>query len=223
MSAILAFDGCYEARRAAALSGVPQSTVYDWARKRVVIPSISPEREKLWSYADLMSLRIVSWLHHPKGPVDDQRPAPAMRDVREALQRLDGLGLDLWDGRAGKSPLYVDRTGRILIVTDGSTENVRGQGVISEWLDLLAPFEGSDGGRGPDLRRPREHLRIVPGKCAGEPHLDGSRITTVTIAALADRGYALADLARLYPDESRESIAEAVDLEQSLGTLDRAA
>ena len=66
MSAVLAFDGCYDARRTAALSGVPRSTVYDWARKGVVVPSISSEREKLWSYADLMALRIVSWLRHPE-------------------------------------------------------------------------------------------------------------------------------------------------------------
>ncbi|MCL2464549.1 MAG: hypothetical protein FWF28_05725, partial [Micrococcales bacterium] len=57
-----AVSGCYEASRAAALSGVPKSTLYEWARRRVVVPSVSPEREKLWSYADLMALRIVSWL-----------------------------------------------------------------------------------------------------------------------------------------------------------------
>ena len=223
MSAVHAFDGCYEARRAAALSGVPQSTVYDWARKGVVVPSISPEREKLWSYADLMALRIVSWLRHPKGPAEDQRPASAMREVRKALHRLDDLGIDLWDGRAARSPLFVDRSGEIIIVRDDEASDVSGQAVISQFLDLLAPFEGSDGGRGPDLRRPREHLRIVPGKCAGEPHLEGSRLTTPTIAALAARGYGIDDLARLYPDESPTSIAEAIDLETSLGTLDRAA
>jgi uncharacterized protein (DUF433 family) len=223
VSAVQVFDGCYEARRAAALSGVPQSTVYDWARKGVVVPSISPEREKLWSYADLMALRIVSWLRHPKGPAEDQRPASAMREVRKALHRLDDLGIDLWDGRAARSPLFVDRSGEIIIVRDDEAGDVSGQAVISQFLDLLAPFEGSDGGRGPDLRRPREHLRIVPGKCAGEPHLEGSRLTTPTIAALAARGYGIDDLARLYPDESPTSIAEAIDLETSLGTLDRAA
>ena len=223
MSAVHAFDGCYEARRAAALSGVPQSTVYDWARKGVVVPSISPEREKLWSYVDLMALRIVSWLRHPKGPANDQRPASAMREVRKALDRLEDRGMDLWDGRATRSPLFVDRAGKIIIVRDEEASDVSGQAVMSQFLDLLAPFEGSDGGRGPDLRRPREHLRIVPGKCAGEPHLEGSRLTTPTLAALAIRGYEIEDLARLYPDESPGSIAEAIDLERSLGTLDRAA
>lgn len=146
MSAVQVFDGCYEARRAAALSGVPQSTVYDWARKGVVVPSISPEREKLWSYADLMALRIVSWLRHPRGPAEDQRPASAMREVRKALHRLDDLGIDLWDGRAARSPLFVDRSGEIIIVRDDEASDVSGQAVISQFLDLLAPFEGSDGG-----------------------------------------------------------------------------
>jgi len=218
MSAVLAFDGCYDARRTAALSGIPRSTVYDWARKGVVVPSISPEREKLWSYADLMALRIVSWLRHPKALDGDVRPASAMRHVREALVQLDEQGLDLWDGRAGASPLFVDPTGKIVIDTPAATHDLSGQGVLPGWLDLLGVFEGSDGA-GPDLRRPREHLRIVPGKCAGEPHIDGSRLTTVTVAALAGRGYTLDDVARLYPDESRQSLEEAIDLERSLGTL----
>jgi len=218
MSAVLAFDGCYDARRTAALSGIPRSTVYDWARKGVVVPSISPEREKLWSYADLMALRIVSWLRHPKALDGDVRPASAMRHVREALVQLDEQGLDLWDGRAGASPLFVDPTGKIVIDTPAAAHDLSGQGVLPGWLDLLGVFEGSDGA-GPDLRRPREHLRIVPGKCAGEPHIDGSRLTTVTVAALSGRGYTLDDVARLYPDESRQSLEEAIDLERSLGTL----
>lgn len=223
MSAVLAFDGCYEAHRAAALSGVPRSTVYDWARKGIVIPSISPEREKLWSYADLMALRIVSWLRHPKETEHDLLPAAAMGHVREALRQLDERGLDLWDGRSGASPLVVDRSGTIIILEGSSTSDVHGQVRLGETLDLLGPFDGPEGGRGPDLRRPRRHLRIVPGKCAGEPHVDGSRLTTTTIAALAARGYGLDDLARLYPDESREGLADAVELEQSLGTLGVAA
>ena len=64
-----ALAGCYDARRAAALSRVPISTVYYWARRGVVIPTVSPNKQKLWSYADLMALRIVYWLRHPKpGP-----------------------------------------------------------------------------------------------------------------------------------------------------------
>lgn len=223
MSAVLALDGCYDAGRAAALSGVPKSTVYDWARKEIVVPSISPDREKLWSFADLMALRIISWLRHPKTAEGERRPGAAMRQVKAALAQLDENGLDLWDGSKSDSPLVVDRTGSILIVRDRSTFELGCQVRIPEFLDLLAPFPAADGGVGPDLRHPREHLRIVPGKCAGEPHLEGSRLTTLSIAALANRGYELDDLLRLYPDESCVSLAEAIDLERTLGTLDLAA
>ena len=183
----------------------PQSTVYDWARKGLVVPSISPEREKLWSYVDLMALRIVAWLRRPKGPDDDQRQASAMREVRvRRFTDSTSFSFDIWYGRLGHSPLFVKPDGEIIIVRGAVADNVSVQGVYSQCLDLLGPIGGSDGGRGPDLRRPREHLRIVPGKCAGEPHVDGSRSTTPTIAAVAARGYGLDDLARLYPEESAE-------------------
>lgn len=223
MSAVLASDGCYDAGRAAALSGVPKSTVYDWARTEIVVPSISPDREKLWSYADLMALRIISWLRHPKTADGEWRPGAAMRQVGAALAQLDESGLDLWDESTSESALVVDRTGSISIVGDRSAFELGGQARMLGFLDLLAPFPGADGGVGPDLRHPREHLRIVPGKCAGEPHLEGSRLTTLSIASLANRGYELDDLLRLYPDESRVSLAEAIDLERTLGTLDAAA
>lgn len=93
-----ASDGCYEAERAAALSGVPKTTIYWWARHSIVMPSVSPTREKLWSYADLMALRIVSWLRHVK-PGD--LPASPMPRVRDALALLDQNGLDLWSPARG--------------------------------------------------------------------------------------------------------------------------
>jgi uncharacterized protein (DUF433 family) len=223
MSAVHAFDGCYEAQRAAALSGIPKSTVYDWARKEIVVPSISREREMLWSYADLMALRIVSWLRHPKVLDEGSRPAAAMHHVRAALDELDRRSLDLWDGRTGTSPLVVDGGGKIIIVEGDVTSDVGGQLLAGTLLDVLGPFDSGDGTSGPDLRRPREHLRIVPGKCAGEPHLEGSRVTTTGIAALVERGFGLDDIARLYPDETRVSLSEAIELEHALGTVDVAA
>jgi uncharacterized protein (DUF433 family) len=79
----------------------------------------------------------------------------------------------------------------------------------------LGPFRVGEG-RGPDLIRPRPHLRIVPGKVSGEPHIAGSRITTQNIVALYRRFGAVDDVVGLYPDLQREAIAEAVDLETDL-------
>lgn len=217
-----ASDGCYDATRAAALSGVPKSTVYWWARNGVVVPSVSSVQEKLWSYSDLMALRIVSWLRHVKPAGDGaDLPASPMPKVRRALELLDELELDPWRPDASQaSPLLVDRSGRIYVrdgrLHDDQVLNLDGQPSLlpAQSLGLTAPFEDA-GLRGPDLLRPRPHLRIVPSRVAGEPHVEHSRLTTQTIAALGDRGYSAEQIAAMY-EEPELVIAEAIDLERQL-------
>jgi len=58
--------GVYDADRAAALSGVPVSTVYYWARKGIWEPALSEEKPKLWTYSDLIALRMIYWLRQDK-------------------------------------------------------------------------------------------------------------------------------------------------------------
>jgi uncharacterized protein (DUF433 family) len=209
-------QGCYEAARAAALSGVPRTTVYYWARTGVVAPSVSPVREMLWSYSDLMALRIVSWLRHAKDVSEDKLPASPMPAVRRALAELDRRGLDLWRPDADdRSPLLVDRAGKIHIVDKDEVFDLSGQSALSrDMLDLLGPFTQA-GADGPDLVAPRRHLRIVPARVAGEPHVAGSRLTTLSLAALASRGMSSGKIAHLY--ELRVDIVdEALDLELQL-------
>lgn len=211
-----ALAGCYEARRAAALSGVPVSTVYLWARQEIVVPSVSPTRQKLWSYADLMALRIVYWLRHPKSGRAREVPASPMSQVREALEELEKRGLDIWAENEWQqgSPLQVDLRGRVHL-TDGWAAGLSGQMALTETLELLGPFEAASK-HGPDLLRPRSRLRIIPGKVSGEPHLEGSRITTLTVAALCRRFGDMAPVAALYPEVNPETITQAFELEKDL-------
>lgn len=202
--------GCYEAVRAAALSGVPMRTVYYWAEHGIVVPSISPVREKLWSYGDLLTLRLVDWLRQPKSveEVDEDFARSSMSDIRRMLAQV---GDALWAaGSEGEErpTVAVDRSGRIFSVEPLGT--LEGQQAL-EVLDLLAPF----GDNGPDLRQPRPHLRIVPGKVAGEPHLQHSRMTTRTVGALAQR-FTFEQIAAMYPDEDPTGLREAIDLERQL-------
>lgn len=202
--------GCYEASRAAALSGVPERTVYHWAIADIVVPSISPTREKLWSYGDLLTLRLVDWLRRPKDS-DAAGASIARSSMREIRSMLAGAGEALWQVDASgleRPTILVDTSGRIFF--DEPRRTLEGQRAM-DLLDLFAPFE-----RAPDLRRPRPHLRIVPGKVAGEPHLAHSRLMTRTVAALADRGFSARAIAEMYPDESPEALREAVDLENQL-------
>ena len=211
-----AFEGCYEGPRAAALSGVAVSTVYRWARSGVVEPSVSSKRVKLWSYADLLALRIVYWLRHTKsGPAQDVAASPMAR-VREALAELKRRGLDIWDDRGAQpgSPLRVDSSAEIWVAADGVAAADRQQ-ALHGTLDLLGRFEFG-GHRGPDLLRPRPSLRIIPGKVSGEPHLAGSRVTTQVVAALHRNIPDVERVAGLYPGIHARSVGEAIEFERSL-------
>src|SRR5262249_20399447 len=114
--------GAYSADRAAALSGVPMSTVHWWARNDVLVPSISARRAKLWSYSDLMGLRIIYWLRPTKEPRDGASvPRTAMPAVRRALQQIAELDLRLWGEDTGPV-VAVDRGGAVVILAEPDAE-----------------------------------------------------------------------------------------------------
>ena len=138
------------------------------SRRSVLIPSVSDVRPMRWSYADLIGLRIVSWLRHPNGEPHPEYSASPMPEVRRALNQMELHHLDLWsESEGGRTPLFVDQEGQITIRTSEGDVRATGQTAL-DVLDSLAPFS-PESSRGPDLVRPRPHLRIVPGKVAGEP------------------------------------------------------
>jgi uncharacterized protein (DUF433 family) len=218
--------GAYTADRAAALSGVPRSTVHYWARKGYLAPSVSAERVKLWSYADLMGLRTIYWLRQEK-QVDNGRDVPrtTMPAVLRALEELRALDMSLWTEEGGPS-VAVDRAGRVHLqlspeIVEGPA---RARPLHADLLDLLRPFSTGKDTRGPDLRMPRPRLRIVPGKLSGSPHVVHTRIETIAIAALYGRGLSTERVHELYPVVDPAAIAEAIDLEEQLSrNLGRAA
>jgi uncharacterized protein (DUF433 family) len=211
----MSLRGAYPADRAAALSGVPKSTIHDWARKRVLVPSVSPVRVKLWSYSDLMGLRTIQWLRHEKkAPSGDEVPATSMPRVRRALEALAALDLALWTEEEGPH-VAVDRSGEVHLDAHGAAVTAEGQDALDrELLDLIKPFS-IGGAAGPDLHAPRPKLRIVPGKLSGSPHVHRSRVETQALAAVSrrlssERVYAL------YPDLDHDAVDEALDLEWQL-------
>jgi uncharacterized protein (DUF433 family) len=207
--------GAYTAERAAALSGVPMRTVHDWARKEILVPSISPTRIKLWSYSDLMGLRTIYWLRRTKQTDSGSDiPATSMAAVRRARAELRALDLDLWNEDGGPS-VRVDAAGKVVIVSGGRAEAERQQ-VMADTLDLIAPFQTTEGLRGPDLIAPRPRLRIVPGKLGGSPHVQRSRVETRALAALVGRGMSRGNVVQLYPALDPGAINEAIELEEQL-------
>ena len=205
----------YSAERAAALSGVLKSTVYRWARKEWLVPSVSLTRVRLWSYTDLLGLRAIHWLRHPKPTPDGEEISRTpMSVVREALAELDRIDLNSWKKERGFK-VRVDRSGAVHVgLVDESKPRERQ--LPLENLDLIEPFESESGIRGPDLVAPRPQLRIVPGKLAGAPHLLRTRLETEALAAISRRGVERENVYRLYPNFDRAAIDQALDLENQL-------
>ncbi|HEX4498038.1 MAG TPA: DUF433 domain-containing protein [Thermoanaerobaculia bacterium] len=203
-------SGAYTTERAAALSGVPKSTAYYWARKGHLLPSVS-QKPLLWSYTDLLALRTIYWLRQPKSAFEREVPATSMSKVRRALRQLKELDLDLF------STVGITLAGEIAIDADAlPLQLVDGQYLERALVNIVGPFEGLEGTKGPDLLWPRPTVQILPGKISGAPHITGTRVPTQSIDALASRGFSVEQLAKIYPFVSRESLCESIDLETQL-------
>jgi len=208
----------YPAERAAALAGVPRSTLYYWARTELVSPSVSFNKIKRWSYADLLVLRLVDWLRKDKPRGDEERDLPraSMAQIRRELARAEELGERLMD--TGFT-VEVDPAGRLHFGTVAEKWIELGGGrrqYEAGALDLIRPFEMHVGVVGPDLVRPGNTLRIVPGKLSGEPHVEATRIQTQAIGALDARGLDPVSILELYPDLGVENVTAAITLEHRL-------
>lgn len=207
--------GAYPADRAAALSGVPKSTVYYWARNGHLVPSVSESNVKLWSYKDLLALRTIYWLRRPKSKFEREIAATSMKKVQRALAAIKSLNLELFEN--GQSVIAVAYDGEILLNHPaGPLQLLDGQLVDRDLVDILAPFPVLEGSTGPHLQQPRPLLRIMPRKIGGAPHVLDTRVTTEAIFALHDRGLTDDLVARIFPFLSREQIAQGVDLEEQL-------
>jgi uncharacterized protein (DUF433 family) len=215
MAAKLRIDphvGVYNASRAAALAGVPERTLSDWAKKGLYTPSIDPDpRTRLWSWSDLLALRAIHWMRHRP---DGGSPV-TVRKIRTVLAEL---------GQTGRSPhelhhlalvssgghvfLQFTEEGPVMHATPGH------QLLIPDTLNPVRPYLGN----GPDLLEPRPLVRIIPGKLHGEPHVASTRIPTATVYALDQDGYTADQILTMYPQLSPEALDQAIDLERSLHT-----
>ena len=210
--------GRYAAERAAQLSGIPRSTLYDWQRKAIYVPDFAGGNPMAWSYRDLIFLRVLAWL---RNDVKVSRPVAAER-VRALKSHITSgghvtvLNADrhtlAMDGDAGE-PL----SGSSRLFTD-----------MLENFDLTAAVE--DFGQhtrlwGPHLVTPSAHTFISPWVLGGDPCVEKTRIPSASIYALRlERGLSSDEIVRLYPGLDARSAEDAYQLESRLrGIVDRQA
>lgn len=169
-----------------------------------------------WSYSDLLAMRLLGWLRRAKA--DSEIRATPMAKIRDALGNVESLGAHLADDHV---QVKVDLDGQLIVRVGEEVFVPVGRKIAqllasTEGIDLIAPFEFSGGEQAPDLARPRPTLRIIPGMLAGEPHVSETRISTMSIAALDERGLPVDQILRLYPDISTANVEEAISLERQI-------
>jgi uncharacterized protein (DUF433 family) len=207
--------GRYTAERAAQLSGVPRSTIYDWRRDRVYVPDYTAAQPLSWSYRDLVYLRLLAWLRQLHMP----RPIAAERVLGVKVRVQEGE--DIRQIRATNETLLLneereDRLGgpNLLPFTDLL-------GLVSTF-DLLEPVEelrssGRDRVWAPDLVNPSVHTYISPWVLAGDPCISQTRIPSAAVFALrSERGLTTEAIANLYPGLTVDAASDAFVLEQRL-------
>ena len=203
-------EGVYDGSRAAALSGVPLTTLHYWVRNGIYAPSIAAgPRTRLWSWGDLLAMRAIAWFRARKAPGKPRRAS--MPQIRKMIDALEVSGIPR------------DRLYRLVAVTEGGQLTIRlsdtevvtadrgRQELMGDVLPLVLPF-----GTGPDLYRPRSVLRIIPGKLHGEPHLVGTRIASAVVFEFERMGYPLAAIQQFYPDADSAALQQAIEFEHSL-------
>lgn len=213
---VMDIGGAYTADRAAALSGVPKRTVYHWVRKGILVPTVA-RVPMLWSYTDLLGLRTIYWLRQPKKAFDREVPATSMPKVRRALEELKRLDLDLLE--EGRPVIAVTLLGEVTVTKGPRPLQIsESQYLAPDLIDLVGPFQGLEGTRGPDLAWPRPTVQILPRKISGAPHVAGTRVPTESLFALSARGFTVEQIAKIYPFVERRSLQDSLSLEEQLKT-----
>lgn len=209
--------GRYAADRASQLSGVPKSTVYNWRRERVFVPDFSEASPTMWSYRDLVLLRLLAWLR--QGGMD--RPV--------ASQKVDSIKTQLSHGVEIR---FIHATDKDVVLNGPSgaaaeddRENLLPSTDFYALLgtfDLLEPIEELRSARrgpvwAPDLVTPSQHSFISPWVLAGDPCVERTRIPTSAIYALrAERMLPVDAIVELYPGLTSGVAADAIELESRL-------
>lgn len=213
--------GRYAAERASQLSGVPKSTVYDWRRENVFQPDFTAAKPVMWSYRDLVLLRLLAWLR--QGGMT--RPTAAAKVGFVKSQLSSGADVRL---------IHATRMDVVLNDGQGATFDDDRDNLLPsvDFYRLLATFdlhepieELRSARRGPiwapDLVTPSDHSFISPWVMAGDPCIERTRIPTSAVHALRrDRALPVEAIVELYPGLTMEAAEDAISLERRLRGID---
>ena len=202
--------GFYSTKRASQLSGIPQSTINQWARSDVLVPDWNSLHPRGWSYRDLLFLRLLAWLRKKEMRLSHASDrVHLIRDVL-ATDHIDPT-------------VRADR--RHAFLADETFDRFSRQQAFDNMtlflsiFDIAQPIDGVSQAAmwGPGLIYPSAHTHISPWVLAGEPCVARSRIPTSALFALRRQRQLTAEkINALYSHITLDAIKDAIDLEKRL-------
>ncbi len=207
--------GRYLAERAAQLSGIPRSTLYEWRRLGVYAPDFEGANPLAWSYRDLIFLRLLAWLRQLGMP-----RITASEEVRE-VKTLIAHGAEIQKIGASSHTIVLDDEGLTQLGKQNMLPFDDFQSLLRTF-DLIKPIDelrhqGRSRVWAPDLVTPSAFTFISPWVLGGDPCVDQTRIPTAAIYALRqERALSTRKIVALYPGLKSELAEDAYTLERRL-------
>lgn len=196
--------GIYDVVEVARLIHRGPETVARWTTGPKARILLEPQFGDVFSFLDLISLRVISVLRHRRVPFDD------VRHGAEFLAESLGTARPFAHRK-------IATVGRAFFADVGEWVDAgkHGQGAFEDVIAPLIRPITYDNRDMASIWRPTSHVWINPEVQAGAPCIDGTRIPTHTIFDLIEDDEDIAYVAGDY-DLSREQIKAAVRFEVSL-------
>ena len=197
--------GSYSAREVARLAGVSPRRVGSWARYGI-IPSVS-RKPRIYSYADAGEAVLARYLI-------EQGRKP--REIRQMVERLRE--------HSGQWPLAtvpLEHEGKLIVVRQGddvlidAVDHPGHHVAAATFVDLKEVRAALERGGWVAIKHPRQHIEVDPERLSGQPVIRNRRVSTETVADLAQRPEGLALLKDDY-DLTDDEISEAVGYERDV-------
>ena len=202
----------YPAKMVSALTGVSAHQLRRLRYRGVVAPSRGRDGEYLYSFDDLLVLRIFAKL----------RPYISAQKIDKAFFGFQKLISSEGQDTLGAHRFGTDGESIFVDATDSAVDLVKrpGQGTVFTFDEMIEEFVNWRGERVPNLLHPRRHLEIDPGRLGGWSTVKGTRIPFDTIAALRlDDDMSMDDISYYYPSVTVQAVEDSVDFSRTMQRL----
>ncbi len=202
----------------AALTGASVRQLSYWrhahkGRAPLFVPELASGRRVLYSYRDVVALRMFVYL----------REETSLQRIRRGVAWLQATRPDthlsthrLKTGPRGKTIVWISPEGDFFDVVEHPGQ----QGIPVVMEAVFSRFVTRTGRPVPELATPTPGVEVDPQIRGGYPVVAGTRIPYHVVAGLKADGVDAADIAKLYPGVRPEGVDGAVEFAELVAKVD---